>query len=77
MSDRSGIVNMEEINTISAFIVALKQQGFRGNVVIGMKDRNMVVKLETFVKVGDLKEMIRKPLDEVILQGNGIIKSND
>ncbi len=77
MSDRSGIVNMEEINAISAFIVALKQQGFRGNVVIGMKDRNMVVKLETFVKVGDLKEMIRKPLDEVILQGNGIIKSND
>jgi len=77
MSDRSGIVNMEEINAISAFIVALKQQGFRGNVVIGMKDRNMVVKLETFVKVGDLKEMIRKPLKEVILQGNGIIKSND
>lgn len=77
MSDRSGIVNMEEINAISAFIVALKQQGFRGNVVIGMKDRNMVVKLETFVKVGDLKEMIRKPLSEVILQGNGIIKSND
>ena len=77
MSDRSGIVNMEEINAISAFIVALKQQGFRGNVVIGMKDRNMVVKLETFVKVGDLKEMIRKPLNEVILQGNGIIKSND
>jgi len=77
MSDRSGIVNMEEINAISAFIVALKQQGFRGNVVIGMKDRNMVVKLETFVKVGDLKEMIKKPLNEVILQGNGIIKSND
>ena len=77
MSDRSGIVNMEEINAISAFIVALKQQGFGGNVVIGMKDRNMVVKLETFVKVGDLKEMIRKPLKEVILQGNGIIKSND
>jgi hypothetical protein len=64
--DKSGIVNMEEINAIAAFIVALKQQGFRGNVVIGMKDRNMVVKLETFVKVKDLKEFAKKPIYEII-----------
>jgi hypothetical protein len=64
--DKSGIVNMEEINAIAAFIVALKQQGFRGNVVIGMKDRNMVVKLETFVKVKDLKEFAKKPIHEII-----------
>ncbi len=66
MSDKSGIIDMEEINAIAAFIVALKQQGFRGNVVIGMKDRNMVVKLETFVKVKDLREFTGKSIHEVL-----------
>ncbi len=64
--DKSGIVNMEEINAIAAFLVALKQQGFRGNVVIGMKDRNMVVKLETFVKVKDLREFAGKSIHEIL-----------
>jgi len=66
MSDKSGIIDMEEINAISAFIVALKQQGFRGNVVIGMKDRNMVVKLEAFVKVKDLKKFAGRSIQEII-----------
>jgi len=70
--DKSGIVNMEEINAIAAFIVALKQQGFRGNVVIGMKDRNMVVKLETFVKVKDLKEFAKKPIYEIICKSEAV-----
>jgi len=65
-SDKSGIIDMEEINAISAFIVALKQQWFRGNVVIGMKDRNMVVKLEAFVKVKDLKEFVGKSIQEIL-----------
>ena len=66
MLDKSGIINMEEINAISAFIVALRQQGFRGNVVIGMKDRNMVVKLEAFVKVKDLKKFAGRSIQEII-----------
>ena len=66
MSDKSGIIDMEEINAIAAFIVALKQQGFRGNVVIGMKDRNMIVKLEAFVKVKDLKEFASKSIQEIL-----------
>ena len=70
MSDKSGIIDMEEINAIAAFIVALKQQGFRGNVVIGMKDRNMVVKLETFVKVKDLKNFAKKPITEMLFKGS-------
>jgi hypothetical protein len=66
MEDKSGIVNMEEINAIAAFIATLKQQGFRGNVVIGMKDRGMVVKLEAFVKVRDLREFAGKNIQEIL-----------